>query len=422
MQYKKLTTVIALILCQISFGQNYQNVLKGIITDIDNEPIPYVNIWIKSKVNIGTSSNLQGEFSFPIKEVQDLDTLVFSSIGYLNKNFLLSEISNQDNLHIILEKNLNIIDEIVINAKKTTIPELMKNFNNQRKESKPDKPYNQEIFIREFNKMNNEYYSLLEAVLNISVNDLKQTGMDVLYLNRKIREDPYNCDRYRYWPYLDLMLFCDYPGISKLKKFKYSIDTILPYNDNQFIYVLSENYKGITLAEKVISVEKNGNVIYEGNDEDDEDEIETVELKSTTNNKYFITNDFKIKKIIREDYIENDNKQNLVNYYKKRLAYIYEIDYEEINNKMYVSKMKSTWISEHFDKNKNFCMIKTAITEYYTLEVKQEISDDISIPDDNKLNEIDLYRLDTIGTNSSYENYIIYDELRKIVLKNIKEN
>jgi uncharacterized protein YegP (UPF0339 family) len=54
-------------------------VIKGVIIDQNNEPVPYVSVYIKN-TTFGVSSNLKGEYFLETKAGNY--TLVFSSIGY----------------------------------------------------------------------------------------------------------------------------------------------------------------------------------------------------------------------------------------------------------------------------------------------------------------------------------------------------
>ena len=61
--------------------------IKGNVVDENNNPIPYVNIWVENE-NIGTTSKEDGTFTINANEDKKL---VFSALGYENKTVSLSE-------------------------------------------------------------------------------------------------------------------------------------------------------------------------------------------------------------------------------------------------------------------------------------------------------------------------------------------
>lgn len=92
--------------------------LVGMVTDQENgEPLPYVNMGILSK-EIGTVSDINGQFSLYLQEEYANDTLRISSIGYKPVEMLVKDISQGEQpISIKLERKVTELKEVVIAAK-----------------------------------------------------------------------------------------------------------------------------------------------------------------------------------------------------------------------------------------------------------------------------------------------------------------
>lgn len=70
--------------------------IKGTVTDEMNMPLPGLNVMIK-RTSIGTQTNFDGHFEIQTEPNQ---TLVFSYLGFFNKEILISNISNTINIQM----------------------------------------------------------------------------------------------------------------------------------------------------------------------------------------------------------------------------------------------------------------------------------------------------------------------------------
>lgn len=105
---------LVILCCTVSFAQTF----SGRVLDyISAEPVPYANIGIINK-NIGTVSNLEGEFFIELSSSFDSDTLFISCIGYERQSHLISSLRNTDegNDQIVVKLHPKIyeLDEVVI--------------------------------------------------------------------------------------------------------------------------------------------------------------------------------------------------------------------------------------------------------------------------------------------------------------------
>lgn len=100
---------IVFFLALSSFAQS-----TGTVIDAKTgKPIPYVNIWVKNET-IGTTSTTKGEFSLP--KTNKNSTLVFSAIGYENKEIKVDNLSEM----LQLEPQVTSLQEVFIYKKKGT--------------------------------------------------------------------------------------------------------------------------------------------------------------------------------------------------------------------------------------------------------------------------------------------------------------
>ncbi len=101
-----------------SLVSSQEIVIWGSVTDSLNIPIEYANIGLLNKP-IGTVSNLEGKFSFFIENSGADDTLRVSCLGFRSEDFLLKDlIKDPKSLDIKLQKQVEMLNEVVLNSKK----------------------------------------------------------------------------------------------------------------------------------------------------------------------------------------------------------------------------------------------------------------------------------------------------------------
>jgi len=111
-----LTYLLTLILISTGFSQEIK--LKGKITDKNEIALPFVNIGIPMK-NIGTVSNENGDYTLKIpSNILEIDTVVFSYIGYKTTKKSIAELKDQNDISIRMEIEENQLDEVVFETKK----------------------------------------------------------------------------------------------------------------------------------------------------------------------------------------------------------------------------------------------------------------------------------------------------------------
>ena len=113
----KPTLVVRVSLCIIVFfpvsispiAQVNNKLVSGTVTDIENNPLPGVNVLIKNK-NRGTTTRLDG--SWQLLATPE-DTLVFSFLGFKPVNKL---VGNKTTINVQLLEDATALDQVVLNA------------------------------------------------------------------------------------------------------------------------------------------------------------------------------------------------------------------------------------------------------------------------------------------------------------------
>ena len=105
--------IISLLLCCLSLkAQNDYHTIKGEIVSSDSlTPIPDAHI-LSELSHYGTTSNFDGKFQMPIKEI---DTLRISSVGFVTQYIHINYDSiNANDFRILLQRDTILLEEIKV--------------------------------------------------------------------------------------------------------------------------------------------------------------------------------------------------------------------------------------------------------------------------------------------------------------------
>jgi hypothetical protein len=92
-----------------------QSKINGVVKDRKGEPIFATNVYLKSAIQKGVTSDFDGNFSLNIVNLKD--TLIVSFIGYETKEIPIKNIDISKKVVIILKENNQTLDEVIITAK-----------------------------------------------------------------------------------------------------------------------------------------------------------------------------------------------------------------------------------------------------------------------------------------------------------------
>ena len=107
---RSLLFLIALVLIQVCSAQVS---ISGKVSNKKGESIPAANVYINKSYD-GTSTDANGEFKFTT-QISGEQSLIISCIGYINFS-LKKDVSQMQNLHIVLKESVNTLDAVVITA------------------------------------------------------------------------------------------------------------------------------------------------------------------------------------------------------------------------------------------------------------------------------------------------------------------
>lgn len=84
---------LAFALCYLAWASALSQVqISGQIIDSDGQPVFAANIFLQSKVSIGTISDFEGKFSIALKSLDPQDSLIISSVGYEQTTVSINDI------------------------------------------------------------------------------------------------------------------------------------------------------------------------------------------------------------------------------------------------------------------------------------------------------------------------------------------
>jgi hypothetical protein len=106
---------LVILLSFLSFISFSQSTINGLVKDKKGEPVFAVNVYLKSYPQKGTITDFGGNFNLIINNLDD--TLLVSYIGYETKVITLSTIDMSKSLIIVLNKNSQTLEEVIIKAR-----------------------------------------------------------------------------------------------------------------------------------------------------------------------------------------------------------------------------------------------------------------------------------------------------------------
>ncbi len=154
----------------IIVGQENEFIQGKVVSSNDNKAIPFATIRIKD-TNIGLISNDDGSFKIP-QELQNSDTkLEISSIGFMTKVVLVSELNKNLINQIALEEKTEELDQVLIVTKKKrerkSAAEIIRSAIEKIPENYPFRPFSYVGYYRDYQKKEEKYLNLNEALLEV---------------------------------------------------------------------------------------------------------------------------------------------------------------------------------------------------------------------------------------------------------------
>jgi|GEM_PF-6909008 len=158
--------LILLLIGTLSYGQTL--ILQGNIRDANtHEAIQYVNIHVQG-TNIGTVTNVYGDFLLSNMKIKPHDTLAFSSIGYKTSKLIASKITGNFKLNLV--PYIRQIDQITVNEKRTVPSDILIKAYQKLPENIYNKNYQTKVFSRNFIQMDSIPISYRKSVTQVNAN------------------------------------------------------------------------------------------------------------------------------------------------------------------------------------------------------------------------------------------------------------
>ncbi|SEG41088.1 DUF5686 and carboxypeptidase regulatory-like domain-containing protein [Flavobacterium urumqiense] len=170
----------------LSFYSNAQ--IKGTITDVKGNPLPYVTIFQEETYN-GTTSNEQGKYELKIRKTGSY-ILVFKFLGYQTKREIVSIKEFPFLLNVTLSEENFTLNEVIINKKNNPAIAIIKNAIASKKEnSEKTARFTADFYSRGLFKIKDLPKKIMGMKVDIGDNmalNLDSTGSGILYLSETV--------------------------------------------------------------------------------------------------------------------------------------------------------------------------------------------------------------------------------------------
>lgn len=177
---RKVFTALFFLYCISAFSQ-----IKGKITSIDGEPIPFVSITVENTYQ-GTTANENGEYQLDVKSENNF-TLLFQSIGFKTKRIPVSVTNTDKTINITLEEEHYQLNEVVISSDENPANTIMRNaIANKKKNSAKTGRFEADFYSKGLFRV----ADMPDKILGISLEEEKKvldsTGSGIIYLSETV--------------------------------------------------------------------------------------------------------------------------------------------------------------------------------------------------------------------------------------------
>lgn len=156
--------ILQIVVASPTLAQSFT--VSAIVVDDDTgEPLPYATVRI-STANLGTVTNLAGEFDFHIPTAFLSENLRISMLGYETTLVSLVEIRAQNITEFRLKPTAQLLDEVVVKDSLTG-GDILRIALSRIEENYPMEPVLMDGFYRDIKKVGDKHESLLEAAIVI---------------------------------------------------------------------------------------------------------------------------------------------------------------------------------------------------------------------------------------------------------------
>ena len=247
MNLRIILSCFCLFLSALCLSGQEVDFLKGLVVDLtDRSPVPFATVRVQGEA-VGVITNADGSFKFPERFLKLGDSLEISSLGYKTKTVRLFNWDPEHTKIISLEQEIEILDEVVVTGQRQRLNarEIISRALTRINQNYPNSPYSYIGYYRDYQKKEEEYFNLNEAIVQIFdqgfiEDDFETTQAQILRLRKNMsfpRDSsaavPYNyTSRAKIIP----MAFMENYGGNELQILRIH-DAIRNFNTGSFSYV-----------------------------------------------------------------------------------------------------------------------------------------------------------------------------------------
>lgn len=143
--------------------------IKGKTIDLKTtKPLPFVTVTLKKNI-LGVHSNAEGDFKFMTGPEFMTDSLIFTCIGYKRCAVYYNDLSSTEVNIIKMEPSVYELDEVRIVASRNMLSarRIVARAISNIRWNYPRDPFNYVAYYRDYQKKNNDYLNLNEAIIQV---------------------------------------------------------------------------------------------------------------------------------------------------------------------------------------------------------------------------------------------------------------
>lgn len=178
----KLLPVLVFFFVSLAYSQ-----VEGNVTDINGEPLPFVNIYVENTYN-GTTTNDNGYYELPLTETGTY-TIVYKYLGFKTDKKTVNITSFPHTIDVVLKEDALALEEVTVSTKENPAHRIIKAAIAHRKENfeKTD-DFKADFYSRGIFRIKNAPEKILGFDLGDLGGGLDSTRSGVVYLSETISE------------------------------------------------------------------------------------------------------------------------------------------------------------------------------------------------------------------------------------------
>lgn len=170
--------------------------ITGLVTNKNNDPLPFVNVYVKNTYT-GTTTNNEGNYILNLKKTENY-TLIFQYLGYktIKKEITLTHFPY--NLNIIMVEDAVTLNEVVISSKVNPANKIIrKAIENRKVNKRKTENYTANFYSRGIFRIKDAPEKILGQDLGDFGGGLDSTRSGVIYLSETISKITKNSKKFK---------------------------------------------------------------------------------------------------------------------------------------------------------------------------------------------------------------------------------